>query len=64
MSDEDAKLDGAIAYHESLLTETEGRLRRIVEASNEPVELSGYDAISEAQRKMEALIRERAFVIP
>ena len=59
MSDEDAKLDGAIAYHESLLTETEGRLRRIVEASNEPVELSGYDAISEAQRKMEALIRER-----
>ena len=26
---------------------------------NEPVELSGYDAILEAQQKMEALIREK-----
>jgi soluble cytochrome b562/ElaB/YqjD/DUF883 family membrane-anchored ribosome-binding protein len=59
ISDEDLKLDESIAYYDSLLTETEKRLRRIVDKTNQPVEDFGYDAIAEAELRMEALIREK-----
>ena len=59
ISEEDSRLDKSIAYYDSLLTETEERLRRIVDWTKEPVEMFGYDAIAENERRMEALIREK-----
>lgn len=57
--DEDGKLARTTMYYESLLTETEEQLQRINELSTKPVELSGYDAISDAQRRVEVLIQEK-----
>lgn len=59
ISEEDSRLDKSIAYYDSLLTETEERLRRIVDRTKEPVEMFGCDAIAENERRMEALIREK-----
>lgn len=61
--DEDGKLASTTLYYESLLTETEEQLRRINELSNKPLEMSGYDAIADAQRRVDILIQEKCDAI-
>jgi hypothetical protein len=59
LHDEDEKLAKTTLYYESLLTETEEQLRRINKLSNNPVEMSGYDSIADAQRRVDILIQEK-----
>ena len=60
IAEEDAKLAEAKTSFEKLLAEKEEEIQRGIELSKEPVEMSGFGAISRAQEAMAKLLQEKA----
>lgn len=59
MDDEDQKLENATSYYDSQMGEKEKELLESKELADEPVEMSGFSAISQAQKDLAALGQEK-----